>query len=113
MAPRSGSQFRLRRMYPNIMDMINSPAFRIKEGCHQNCVMHFWSLIGAKWQKPSKYECGVCGVPLKKRGLRKYLVCNKCINRYLIDVKVGVRELVLFSSLESVVEEVIPNKEDP
>jgi hypothetical protein len=80
--------YRMKTMYPNICDMIYNPAFYAKVNSRMNNnVMNFWNLVGARERKPFKFECEVCHVPMRKRGKRVYMVCQRCLHRYIADVR--------------------------
>jgi ribosomal protein L37AE/L43A len=78
-------------MYPNIYDLYCSPAFRVtsrsKDVVCTNWT-NFWRIVNGK----NKYECEVCHNPIFIRRTRKYLVCQKCIHKYILDVAAGKRE---------------------
>jgi ribosomal protein L37AE/L43A len=84
---------RLSRIYPNIIDLIFNPTFygNTHGGYKRNRWLKFWDLIGARNQKPSKFECEICGTPMRKRRQRKYMVCQKCLHRYIQEVRYGTR----------------------
>ena len=83
---------RIKKMYPNIIDMIAySPIYSVKRGHNCNTLILFWNYLGARGKKPYKYECDVCGEPIQKRRPRKYMICQKCIRRYIVEVEQGKR----------------------
>jgi hypothetical protein len=93
---------KLQFRFPNIADMLTySATFHMDTGNCRNRWLQFWDLIGARNHKPSKFECVVCGVPLRKRGNVKNRVCGKCRNKYLKQVKAGLRLPALYVNLEA------------
>jgi hypothetical protein len=83
----------MKQMYPNICDMIYSPAFFIPHNVRMNNrVMNFFNLVGARERKPFKFECEVCHSPMQSHNSqRKYMVCRRCLHRYIADVRWGNR----------------------
>ena len=95
---------RRHRAYPNISDMMWSPTFFGVKSGSVNRFCHFWNLIGAR-EKSSrrKFTCEVCENPMRKRvSDRKYMVCKKCLHRYIVEVKNGTREPVFHVPLVAV-----------
>lgn len=87
---------RLRRLYPNIYDMFSNPAFaataKTNKNIHNSRLAHFWNYIGARCNTPTpKFQCEICGDPIRKRRSRKYLVCKKHLNTYIAEVHAGTR----------------------
>ena len=95
---------RMHRMYPNLCDMIYNPAFHSKVNTKvNNAVMNFWNLVGARERMPYKHSCEICHTPLRSRNSnRKYMVCRNCIQRYIREVRVGVRVPKLYVKLIAV-----------
>jgi hypothetical protein len=97
------ASYKMQSMYPNICDMIYNPAFFIPHNIKMNsAVMNFWNLIGARARMPFKFECEVCKTPMHKRGPRKYMVCQRCLKRYVLDVRYGRRVPVFHVPLVAV-----------
>lgn len=93
---------KLRFKYPNIIDLLMfSATFHMDRDTHCNRWMLFWNLVGARNHKPSKYECCICGVPLRKRGNVKNRVCLKDSHQYQREVKLGLRLPALYVNVEA------------
>jgi hypothetical protein len=86
----------LRRRYPNIFDLYLNSAFTAKlSGQPLNRWCHFWNLLGDRTRKPCKFECEVCHEPMHNRNSKRlYMVCNRCLHRYIADVRWGKRQPV-------------------
>jgi len=92
---------KLRFKYPNIADMLLFSATFHMEGNYRSRWLQFWDYVGARNRRPSKFECCVCGCPLRKRGNVKHRVCLKHSGRYLRDVKAGLCLPALYENLEA------------
>ena len=86
----------LSRKYPHLIDHLLNPTFyeaprqaygpnpRINRWCH------FWNMTGARSTNTApKYQCVVCGDPIKKLNSKKYRACKHCSARYARAVKTG------------------------
>ena len=95
---------KMKFMYPNICDMIYNPAFYVPHSVKMNnAVMNFFNLIGARERKPFKFECEVCKSPMHNHNSnRKYMVCQRCLKHYVLDVRYGRRVPVFHVPLVAV-----------
>jgi ribosomal protein L37AE/L43A len=79
---------RMRKMYPNIVGMIYNPVFYERWTGYVNSWRHFHILIETPRHK---FECEICHEPIHKRKARKYMVCEKCLRKYVTEVRLGKR----------------------
>jgi DNA-directed RNA polymerase subunit RPC12/RpoP len=84
-----------KRRFPNLVDLQFNPTFYMKRHDSANRFNHFYNLLDDRgFYVPGirvGYKCEICAAPIQRRKKRKFLVCQRCLHKYLREVELGVR----------------------